>query len=220
MRPVILIGSCWQHMYAGFHDAIRETWGKDPAIPFFFVLGSAVDQGVKPLFMSKDTMIMPVPDDRDHLAHKALAAQRWARREGYDFVFQAWNDTYCFTRRMLASGFEKYDYSGHFRGEDHLPQLGKAVLGCYASGGSGYWLSPYAGQALCDGGRPDHWADDLWVGKVMKAAGIRGTQDYRYFSGGGYDPCALTVHLSRGSNNYQPAWMEQTHRLAQTRGEL
>lgn len=219
MRPLILVGSCFQHMYAGYHDAIRETWGKECPFEYKFVLGASVAGGAQPLCMAPDTIVVQAPDDRDHLAHKALAAQRWARKAGHDYVLQVWNDTYVFGRRLAESGFQKWDYSGHFRGEA-VPQFGKVALGCYASGGSGYWLSPYATDKLCQEDKPDHWADDLWVGRAMKKAGIQGTQDYRFFSAGGYEPCAVTIHLSRGSNNYDPSWMRMTHEYAKKRGEL
>ena len=104
---MILVGSCVMHMSRGYHDAIRATWGKDSAIPYFFVVGSSIDQGTRPMFMNPDTIVVPCPDGREDLALKALLGQKWARRQGFDFVFQAWNDTYCFTKRMLASGFER-----------------------------------------------------------------------------------------------------------------
>jgi len=211
-------------MYKGYHDAIRGTWVKECPIEYKFVLGSNVlgsnvIGGHRPLCLSSDTIIMDVPDDKDHLSHKILAAVKWAKKEKYGHILVVWNDTYVSHKRIMESGYEKWDYSGHFRGEE-CKQGEKVNLGCYASGGSGYWLSPYASDFVVQEDKPDHWADDLWVGRVMKKAGIRGTQDYRFFSSGGYDPTCVTVHLSRGSGIYTPVWMWQTHREATRRNEL
>lgn len=217
-NPIILVGSCLQHSYRGFHDAVRETWGKSPAITYKFLVGSTFMQPAKEAFGQPDTIVLPVPDGKEHLALKILEGIKWARKARHDFIFVAWNDTYCFTRRMEGTNWARLDYTGHFRGEE-VEQMGKVALGCYASGGSGYWVSPYFSDRIVEE-IPDHWADDVWMGRVAKKHGIQGTQDYRYFSKGSYKPEALTVHLSRGTGNYDPQWMRDTHEVARKRGEL
>jgi hypothetical protein len=217
-NPVILVSSCQRDMDRGFHRAIEETWGKDPAIPFFFLVGNTFLEPPRPLFRRPNTIALPVPDDYKSLPLKTREGHRWALRQGYDFVFQAFTDTYCFTRRMEATGWARTDYMGHFRGEE-VPQLGKVNPGCYACGGSGYWMSPFFSERLIEE-EPDHWAEDLWVGRVAAKHGVKGTQDYRFHSGGGYKETALTVHLSRGTDNYQAQWMYDTHETARRRGEL
>lgn len=218
-NPIILVGSCLPHSYRGFHDAIRETWGKDPAMPYKFLVGSTLLAPAREAFRQPDTIVLPCPDDKDHLAQKALEGIRWARKAGHDFVFVCWNDTYCFTRRMEGTNWARLDYTGHFRGEDTVPQQGKVNPGCYASGGSGYWVSPFFSDRLLNE-RTDHWADDVWMGKMSAKHGVLGTQDYRYFSAGGYKPEALTIHLSKGTGNYDPRWMHLTEETARKRGEL
>jgi hypothetical protein len=65
----------------------------------------------------------------------------------------------------------------------------------------------------------DHWAEDLWVGRVLGREKIRGHHDYRYTHGqerGGFvtkDDDNISVHLSRGTNNYDPDWMREVHRV-------
>jgi len=213
MSPVILIGSCEEYRTRGFHEAIRATWGRGSVIPYFFILGEG-GHSERP----DEVVLQGVGDDYKSIAFKTREGHRWARQQGHDFVFQAWADTYCFTKRMIRSGFENCDYVGHFRGET-VHQLGKIALGCYASGGSGYWMSPRFTDLLIQE-EPDHWAEDLWVGRVSKKFGIAGTQDYRYFSAGGYAPECLTIHLSRGTGRYDPAWMGDTYFHAMKRGEL
>jgi hypothetical protein len=212
MKPVIMISSCKRDQEKGYHDAIRSTWGRDAAIPFYFLMGAGA------ISRAADELVMDLPDDYNSLPFKTREGHRWASAKGYDYIFQAFTDTYCFTNRMLVSGFERFDYVGHFRGEN-VNQLSSVAFGCYPSGGSGYWLSPMATSLLVEE-EPDHWAEDLWVGRVMKKYLISGTQDYRYFSAGGYTKECLTVHLSRGTDKYHPSWMEETHATALKRGEL
>jgi len=204
MRPLIIVTSCQAYTDV-HHRAIRATWGRDAAIPYIFLVGGSEKR------LDGDVLTLPVPDDYKSLCFKTREGHRWAREQGHDFIFQAFADTYCFTHRMMRSGFERFDYVGHFRGEDHLPQLGSPALGCYASGGSGYWMSPRFTDRLIEE-EPDHWAEDLWVGRVSRKHGIAGTQDYRYFSAGGYTDECLTSHLSRGTNKYDPSWMGETHK--------
>jgi hypothetical protein len=162
--------------------------------------------------MFDDELVIDAKDDYNSLPYKTKEGHRWARENGYDFIFQAFTDTYCVTSRMLTSGFEKYDYVGHFWRE--VPLLGKEMNpGCYASGGAGYWLSPRATDLLIQE-EPDIWAEDMWVGRVMTKHNILGTQDPRYLvrSNKSPDPDVLTLHLSMGTDVYDPAWMYDAHR--------
>lgn len=211
-KPVILVGSCESYRAMNYHEAVRSTWGSNSAIEFFFVLGRD-GKAERP-----DEIVLDVDDRYEGISYKTREGHRWARQQGYGPIFQAWVDTYCFTHRMIKSGFEQFDYVGHFRGEK-TPQLRYVALGCYASGGSGYWTSPRFSDLIV-AEEPDHWAEDLWVGRVSKKFGIQGTQDYRYFSAGGYAPECLTIHLSRGTGNFDPKDLFATQYYAQKRGEL
>lgn len=209
MNPVILVSSCRRDQRLNYHGMIRFTWAKRSSIPVFFVLGK---EGNK---TSADEIVLDVGDDYRSLPWKTREGHRWALDQGFDFVFQCFTDTYCNPDRMLVSGFEQFDYVGHFRGEDQRVQLEALPPGCYASGGSGYWLNARSSKALLQSSI-DHWAEDLWVGKVLGEAGICGTQDYRYWSAGGQmlpSNDAISVHLSRGTGEYDPRWMMDQHRV-------
>lgn len=205
MNPIILISSCKRDRENGNQQAQRETCFADPRIPYRFILGKWN------LAPDDDELIFDVPDDYESLPLKTREGHRWARENGYDFIFQAFVDTYCSTKRLLASGFEKFDYVGHFRGEE-VAAFAPVNPGCYASGGSGYWLCPEGSDFLIKED-PDHWAEDLWVGRVMGRHGIPGTQDYRYFSAGGHTPECVTSHLSTGTGSYNKQWMYDMHRI-------
>jgi hypothetical protein len=206
MNPVILISSCKRDQEKGYHEVIRETWGKVPVIPFFFLLGDGATA------TSQDEVVLPVPDDYNSLPYKTREGHRWARKQGHDWVFQAFTDTYIDTNRLLNSGFEQREYSGHFRGETSVDGA-EMPLSSYPSGGSGYWMSPRFTDLMLKE-EPDHWAEDLWIGRVSKKHQVIGIQDTRYWSGGGQileSNNAITVHLSRGTDNYEKGWMTQQH---------
>jgi hypothetical protein len=180
------------------------------------------------------------PDENGGVSHapglceKAQAMRRWALEYGVDYLFKADCDTYLSPKRLLASGFEGHDYSGHF---PSYPQVGviPVVPGergkySYASGGVGYWLSrrameamveaPYDEKRLDDRGYP---AEDLWVSNVLFPQNIFGYHDPRYFFKGDrlvndpwnrhVDGVGISVHLGFRSG-FDPSWLDRCHELS------
>lgn len=203
MRPVIIIGSCRAFEVSNHNEAIRRTWLAQNHVPYFFALG----QGGGPV--EKDCRVFDVDDSYLGLTAKMIAARKHALDTGHDWIFQCYADTYVYSARLMRCGFEQFDYYGHFPLEG-LATHELATPGCYASGGPGYWLSEKASRILVEE-QPDHWAEDLWCGRVMKKHGLRGAHDQRFLFKGGWTKGAITSHLSQGPGNYHPQWMAAVH---------
>jgi hypothetical protein len=196
-----------------------------------------VGQGAQ--ILRPDEVQLDVPDDYEHLPEKSQAIRAWALEQRYGHVFKCDRDTYLSPRRLLDSGFEKYDYSGHFPGypqEGYLPADGHELseycdirgVYPYCSGGPGYWTSQRANEAIV--AAPLDWkrldnkgnpAEDLWVPNILMPLGMRGYHDPRYFFKGnslvtdyGSGRNGISVHLSRATGAYEPSWMEQCHRIS------
>jgi hypothetical protein len=174
MKALIAISSCGDFERNGNNQAMRDTWlpqvrmfsGLD--YRFFFGVG----QHAREL---DDAIVLPdVQDDYANLTYKTRASLRWAHAQGYDFVFRCFPDTLVRVERLMAYGFEKYDYLGDFRGDVPPPGVTLQQAGDYASGGPGYWLSRRAFDLLLDAPVLGVWrdeittfAEDLWTGRIL-----------------------------------------------------
>jgi hypothetical protein len=168
------------------------------------------------------------------LCEKTQAMRRWALEHGYDYMFKADRDTFLSPRRLLASGFEKYDYVGHFPRhpqEGFIPTMPDSQgIFPYASGGCGYWLSKRAMEAMVAApldekrlnscGLP---SEDLWIPNVLFPLGIFGYHDPLYFFKGDrlvndpwnkhVDGIGISVHLGFRSG-FQPSWLDRCYELS------
>jgi hypothetical protein len=117
-------------------------------------------------------------------------------------VFHACVDTWINVPRLLMSGFSFYDYTGYRCDEGH------------GSGGMGYWLSEKAINVLLAQETHRGVSEDLWVGTVLGRAGISLHEDRRYSSPANPNrpDDEITLHLSRGTDNYDPQWMRDYHK--------
>ena len=118
----------------------------------------------------EDEVILPVPDGYIYVSYKTKENHRWATEHGYDHVFQACTDTFINIPRLLSSGFENREYTGNGIGGPVEP---------YGSGGCGYWTSGRATQIIIDEPVTD-WAEDRWVGEILRKHGITVYHDSRY----------------------------------------
>lgn len=233
-KPIILIGSCERDRKNGYNDAIRNTWAKawGHLIDYRFVLGQGC---INPL---PDEIVLNVPDGYFDLPFKTREGHRWALENGYDYIFQCFTDTYIIIPRILKTDFRRYDCTGHLIRHNASP--GKRChctcdnsTGFYPQGGAGYWLSPKASEVIIKDtpGHPeDYWmSEDLWTGNALRRGGMPEMyHDWRYWAcnyphaGGIFDTCegdipawqsteVVTVHLSRGCNNYDVSWMYEMH---------
>jgi hypothetical protein len=149
---MIGIVSCEQYIESRV-PLLDDAWKNDCRIPVVVFTGANLH----------------VPDDYDHLPHKVQAMCRYALAEGYEYLFKCDDDTFVNVDRLLRSGFEKFDYAGRFN---------SATTG-WATGGTGYWLSKRAMRVISEAGIAD-WAEDRFVGTVLRRAGIRCHRDTRY----------------------------------------
>lgn len=172
-KMIIAVKSCQANLERGDHDVIRSTWGKEAkalGIDVRFFVGAAA----KPY--KSDETHLKCPDDYDGLPYKTREICRWANGKMVDYIFLADNDTYLIPRKMLETGFEKYDYVGKIDRDPKVPFAYEAssrerylkLDKCYpwASGGYGYFLSRKAFQEVAFS-TPTTWAEDLWVAQCL-----------------------------------------------------
>jgi hypothetical protein len=226
MKALIGVMSCERDSANGCHDAIRRTW-VTRMVPGELDYKIFVGQGDRAL--APDEERVDVPDGQPWLPEKVQEMRKWALEHGYEFMFKADRDTYLSPRRLIASGFEKFDYVGHFPmhpQEGFIPVVGDCRgFYTYASGGCGYWQSKRAMEAMLaaplDEKRLDNKgipAEDLWVPNVLFPLGILGYHNPRYHFKGdrlqlyGYD--GITVHLSKRTGSYEPSWMDAAHAIS------
>jgi hypothetical protein len=206
-NPVILVSSCKKDADSGNNQAIRQSWGKNSAIPYFFILGEGNAA-------SADEIVFPVKDDYLSLPHKTKEGHRWARENGYDWIFQCFTDTYVDTERLAKSGFE----SGHFVGNKGAwPPHARERAGLeFCHGGPGYWLSPKASDLIISADIGRETLEDQWVAAVMKANNILILDDKRYSMGTTYnfrEPVpmpnnnVISCHLSDSGHKYTASLM-------------
>lgn len=179
MKPLIAILSCVKDR--PYAQAQRETCLKDSVCDYRFFYGGVP---VPPLYATAwdEVWFEKIGDDYASLPFKTQSICRWALANAYDYIFKCDTDTYVHVPRLLASGYEQWDYSGYYRGNHEVP-------GGYASGGSGYWLSRRAMEVVAntemqldwiDGDRGYVCGEDLQVGRAMLRAGIICYWDERY----------------------------------------
>ncbi len=186
-KVLIAIPVCHKYDYTGYQDkrighvdrgtnerveAIRATWQKyakafSAYVDLKFFYGTGGNR--KP---DADEVFLNAPDDYAKLPHKVKAIYLWALENGYTNVFKCDDDTFVYVDRLLASGFEHYDYLGYC-----WPSHGN-----YISGGPGYWLSRRA-MKIVTKNEVNDWAEDKWVGRVLAQDGIRPARDARYLPG-------------------------------------
>ena len=228
MTLLISVKSCREHMDLGYHDVIRGTWGqalRAKALVRFFVGHTASDYFMahpkaKYRLLQSDEVEIDAADDYHSLPHKTRAICSWATTKNVDHIFLCDTDTYVKAVKLLACGYQRYDYTGLIRGElgktfsyDAIDRAGIShpIENCYpwASGGFGYFLSRNAAFEIADA-FPKGWAEDLWVGQVLGPEIANGhlsclTLPARTYS----DHFPSSVFKS----GYDPklGWMEKTH---------
>jgi hypothetical protein len=168
-----------------------------------------------PYVAKDDEIILHAPDDYIYMVWKFKEALRWGVEQGYNNIFKASGDTYVDISRLMASGFEAYDYIGR----EH---------GVFAVGGSGFWLSNKAARGLLNTPVTD-WADDRWVGENLMGQGIRIHGDRRYGASPEQTYCCcsedrndlfptptndmITAHLAEAPGHYTNDLMYHAHRM-------
>jgi galactosyltransferase len=174
MKLLIAVKSCVQHLDLGYHDVIRETWGKDAKLA-----GMDVRFFTGPSFQHRepDEVVLDCPDDYNNLPKKTQAICKWAIGKTYGHIFLCDTDTFLIPVRMLTHGIGNYDYAGKIDrtfGEtfSYRTVSRDGVMENHpdtypwASGGFGYFLSRKAFHVIADT-TPIGWAEDFLVGQAL-----------------------------------------------------
>ena len=196
LKSIIFVCTYPPDLENGKLVAVRDTWATH--WPGIFPVKYVFDNTHKN--PAPDEIILDVPTGLLNTSFKTHEIAKWALDHDYDYAFLVPTDCYVAVDRLAKSGFEKVDYTGFHSYDEH-----------HIGGGSGYWLSRRALQVVAAYvPYPDY--EDRWVGSACRDAGIAAIHDNRYRSW--EQPQvedAITKHLSRATNDYDPLWMYMTH---------
>lgn len=192
----------------------RETWIKEwgHLVDYKFLLGIG-NEDEQP-----DEWIVPTLDNWDSKAAKIQASHRRALLAGYDYVFHISLDCYPIVPRLLCDvPFLRLNdcqyYGARSGGGDFL-------------GEAGFWLGRKALDVTSTALPDPTIYDDQWIGGELAKAGIRYIDDRRYSAGDQNGPPfpydregiwqtpegdKCSVHLGRGTGNFDPQWMVNCH---------
>jgi hypothetical protein len=236
MRIVVAIKSCERDMLNGCHKAIRETWGKDfpqftagtdMTVDVRFFIG----RGNNALQLQGDEVRLDIGDDLVALPLKAREMAGWVVANGYDNAFFCDVDTYVKPDRLLACGFEGYDYLGYF-GNGYPPgtqipnfndcRLGVVTAWAYASGGAGYFLSrKAAGHISKMSDPPPNYGEDVSIGIILGPLCASG--ELKGLAAAPFNDYVVWHHCTWGRTRYtwpnsvgfNPSWMYESYRKGQ-----
>lgn len=185
MSPKLLIVLPVKSEKSGAHYPIRwevcqSTWLKDSPVDFHGF--SDAELGLNEIDQHKNA-------EDPIRTHRTQLMVRWALEHGYDYLFRTDTDTYVWVNRLLASGFEQYDYMGWCLGVPRHLERSWALN--TAHGGVGFFLSRRAMEIVAaapvekylDG---KYWGD-LWAGHQLWKHDIRCHQDTRFLDGSSGD---------------------------------
>lgn len=194
-------------------QALRDTWLKDIE-PFRAYVDYKLFYGAPHNREAlSDEVYLSCPDDYASLPLKTVAICKYALEHGYKWIFKADDDTGIYVDRLIHELMSnRFDYAGY----------------CHHSvctGGTGYWLSQRALKLVAQmGGSPDHWAEDVWISKIMSNGNIypahlsghrTGSANHWFFKDG-FDPSIdmssiSTFHAVRPAD--MRAWYEHNRTL-------
>lgn len=172
MKLLVAVRSSLQEADAGFHQDIRDTWGKDFGLKadVKFFMAQDIRNRVR------DEVQLTVSDRVEDNPLKVMQIATWMIGKTYDYAFICTTKTFLKPALLLKSGFEKYDYSGFVSlgristGEQfpYVDEKGGFWPGVYpwADASTGYFLSRRAALEISAEG-PRHWRDDISVGQIL-----------------------------------------------------
>jgi hypothetical protein len=196
--PKILIAvvTCGAEKFAARAAAQRETWVKDVKgradVRYFLAR-----QAREPL---EDEVFLDCDDSYKALPYKVRAMLVWALANGYTLVFKTDDDCYVRVDNLLLDP-PRAHYVGHL---NDTPPVWISGLG--------YWLSHKAMKIAAFATIPgDEWAEDRWMGGVMRGAGIEPVDDPEIFPAG-VTPCRLAITATtKVTCEFPPAEMHRAH---------
>ncbi len=173
MKLLVAVKSCVQHLDLGYHSVVRETWQKgfQSLADVRFFTGASCQK------REPDEIGLDCPDDYNNLPKKTQSICLWAASKTYSHIFLCDTDTFVIPNKLLACGFENFDYTGKIDrtlGET-FPYMTVSRDGViekhakvypWASGGYGYFLSKKAANIIAYT-TPIGWAEDFLVGQTL-----------------------------------------------------
>lgn len=209
MRPLLLI-STWQPDHDnGNNDMCRATylytWGTFLDRRFVF------DKTRKLEDLLPDEIRVEADSGLLNTSYKTKQAIQWAHERAYTHVCYCPTDCYIIVPRLLKNLTEHFWHTGSGAGDGHDYWGFHTYDEHHIGGGSAYWLSRRAMEAvLAYDCYPDY--EDRWVGSACRAAGLEAVHDERYRSvEQPYKADAITTHLSISSGNYDKETMRNLH---------
>jgi hypothetical protein len=163
VKTLIAIVNC--HTRIAYQKCLRETWiplVKGADVRFF--LGPSDRQP------EADEVFLCCDDSYQGLPSKVRAIAQWALENGYDWVLKCDDDVVMIPDKVLSSGFQYHDFSGHRNDVRTFP----------VPYGFCYWLSRRAMQLVVDAPLPPDNNDEVWVTSTLSKVGIVLHHDHRY----------------------------------------
>jgi len=235
---IVCVKSCRDHLDRGFHDIIRGTWGQElrnlGVLVRFFVGHTATDYfqahpRAKARTLASDEVELDCNDDYNSLPFKTRAICHWATSKNLSNLFLCDTDTYVNAKRLLACGYQRYDYAGKISkplGEtfpyDAIDRNGLVthIPDCHpwASGGFGYFLSKEAAFEVADTYPKNMWAEDLFVGQIIGREIQKGNMRGLDLPAGTYSQ-HFPAHTYKQGYSPELKWMETAHIVNQAVNE-
>lgn len=175
MKWAIAMSSCGYYEDIGANDHCRDTWLMDArslGIDYRFFIGHKNDlHKTKNKYAHKnDIQVVDTGDDYSSLHYKSIEKFKWALDAGYDYLYECGTDTFGCIPRLIASGFELYDYYGDFLHEEPRQPWPHGSYNKFCQEGPGYFISHKALQFCVNDIRFDRSTDfDGLVGEVTRA---------------------------------------------------
>jgi hypothetical protein len=226
-KILVAVKSCNRDRLAGCHTAIRDTWGKD--FPSNVDVRFFVGHGHGASDLLPDEIAVDTPDDLVALPLKVREIAKHSGANGYDYTFLCDVDTFVIPSRLLASGFEGYDYFGRFMVDGPATPIRNFQDGRigiipfawnYASGGVGYFLSKRAAELIAKM-VPVHYAEDFSVGHALGPSIQAGKLTVEYpkpFDGyvaWHYGVWSRSKYVWPHSVGFEPQWMYDSYAKGQ-----
>jgi Galactosyltransferase len=183
VKLAVCVKSCHRDLDAGFHEAIRGTWGRDAKAlgidVFFFVGKDPTQQDTRRVrrYVNGE-VVLDCDDSYEYLPVKTRRICQWLAGKVFSHLFLCDTDTFVRPKLLTKTGFELFDYMGDFFDKHpgqapfvYKDERGNTLNECraWASGGFGYFLSRRAADIVA-ATPPRFWAEDLYVGNVLAPA--------------------------------------------------
>jgi hypothetical protein len=197
--PKILIAvvTCGADKFRARANAQRATWVKDVGTRADVRYFMAFQAGKVP---EQDEVYLDCDDAYPALPYKVRKMLQWALANGYTLVFKTDDDCYVKPDNLLRD-LPRGHYVGHL---NDTPPVWISGLG--------YWLSHRAMKIGAFAEIPkDEWAEDRWMGGVMRAAGIRPVDDPEIYPAG-VTPCRHAIRpTTKVTCEFPPDEMLKAH---------